>query len=84
MHEVVGRVRPDVTAPHHARPGGAKRLDEPGGLGIVEEDEVVGRDQVEQLGGVPLRRREVGGLVALPRALPVARGTRGACCGSAS
>jgi hypothetical protein len=49
---VVGRVHADVTAPDHAVPGVGQRGDEPGRLGVVEDDDVALAELPHQLVGV--------------------------------
>ena len=63
---LVGVVPPHVAAPDHRVSGAAHRRQEPGGLGIVQQDHVARVDGVEKGGGV---RRE-DPLVALPLGRP--------------
>ena len=58
--EVVGLVDPDVATPDHLRARALQRADQPGGLRIVQQDDVVVVDQIDELARVRLQRVLVG------------------------
>ena len=58
--DVVGLVDPDMATPDHLRARALERADQPGGLRVVEQDDVVVVDQVDELARVLLQRVLVG------------------------
>ncbi len=57
---VVGRVEPDVAAPDHRRAGRLQARDQPGGLRVVQHDDVAVGDGVAERVAAGLERGEVG------------------------